>query len=432
MAGDGVFSNRGFRRLWLANSVGGLGQQFSVLALSVTIVQVLHATPAQVGLVAALSTVANLVFGIPIGVWVDALPAKWVLVVAALVRGLAVLAIPVAFLMGALTIVQCMIVAALAGTATVFFDTAHTTILPMLVTRQRVAEASARLQTVDTTVAVVGPGLAGQALRVVSGPMLYLVSGLGQLVAAALVASMSVTREHDLAVRDREPFWGSLRSGLVYVVRHPVLRIFVVTNAAINLGAGVLQSVLSIFVLRQLGLSASVYGLVLSVGAVGGIVGSLIAMPLVGRFGDMRTRTVTLYALPFAMALIPLTAVLPVAPVVTLAVSEFLISGIIVTTSIPAIGIRAKVTPLALMGRVSAASRTVSLGVLPLGALLGGAVGTVASSQVALWTAVSLAMLGALIMFGSPLRGMRELSSEWGLTRPPGGGVDRGEHARQR
>jgi probable HAF family extracellular repeat protein len=45
MARGGVFSNPGFRRLWVANSVGGLGQQFSVLALSVTIVQVLNATP---------------------------------------------------------------------------------------------------------------------------------------------------------------------------------------------------------------------------------------------------------------------------------------------------------------------------------------------------------------------------------------------------
>ncbi|MET0991654.1 MAG: MFS transporter [Lacisediminihabitans sp.] len=431
MARDGVFSNRGFRRLWLANSVGGLGQQFSILALSVTIVQVLHATPAQVGLVAALSTVANLVLGIPIGVWVDALPAKWVLVVAAAVRGLAVLAIPVAFLTGTLTIVQCMIVAALAGTATVFFDTAHTTILPSLVTPQRVSEASARLQTVDTAVAVIGPGLAGQMLRVVTGPILYLVSGIGQLAAAGLVATMSVTRSPDTAVRTREPFWTALRSGLAYVIRHPVLRVFVATNAAINLGAGVLQAVLAIYVLRQLGLSAGVYGLVLSIGALGGILGSLIAMPLVSRFGDMRTRTVTLYALPFAIALIPLAAVLPFPPTVTLCISDLLISGIIVTTSIPAVGIRAKVTPLAMMGRVSAASRTVSLGVLPIGALLGGAVGTLANAEVALWTAVVLAALGALAMFGSPLRGMRTLSPEWDLTRPPASGAEHNEHAQQ-
>ena len=411
----GVFTHHGFRRLWLANLTGGFGQQFATLALGVTAVVVLHASTLQLGIIAALGTAANLILGIPIGVWVDALPQKWVLVVAGVARAAAVVTIPLAFLAGILTIVQCMGVAAIVGTATVFFDTAHTSILPSLLSADRVSEANARLQTSDSTVRIVGPGLAGQLLRITGAPILYFVTGAMEIISAILVSSMKIDLP-ETARKQRQPFWASLREGLAYVIRHPVLRVFNITNAAINLGAGVVSAVFLFFALNQLHIAPSVYGLILSVGAFGGILGSLIALPLARRYGDLRTRSATLYILPFTVALIPCAAIFPFSQIFTLGAAEFLISAVLVTTSIPAAGIRARVTPLALMGRVSAASRFVSLGVLPLGALLGGLLGGVLGAGGALWIAVGLMLIGAAFMLVSPLGRIRHLPAEYVLT----------------
>ena len=54
----GVHRHPGFRRLWLANLSNETGNQFAVLAMSVTSVVVLDATAFQVGILTALGHAA--------------------------------------------------------------------------------------------------------------------------------------------------------------------------------------------------------------------------------------------------------------------------------------------------------------------------------------------------------------------------------------
>lgn len=102
------------------------------------------------------------------------------------------MSIPLVYLAGDLTIWQVMAVAGLVSTAGVFFETAHTAILPSLVGRDQVSEANARLQTSDTTMRVVGPALAGQVLRVTTGPLLYVATAAMSLVSAGLITTMKI------------------------------------------------------------------------------------------------------------------------------------------------------------------------------------------------------------------------------------------------
>ena len=404
----GVLRHPGFRRLWLANLAGDLGQQFSVVALSTTAVLVLHAGAGQVGLITALAFAAHLVLGLPVGVWVDRWPAKPVLLAADVCRALAVGSVPLAFALGRLTVGQLMVVAAVVGAAGVFFDTAHTSVLPVLVSRSGVSEANARLQTSDTTLNVVGPGLAGQALRISSGPALYAVTALMHLVSAAFVLSMRVPAS-PRRTGVPEAFRASLTTGLRFVVTHPVLRPLMLINAATNLGAGIFLAVLPVYVLRTLGIAPATYALVVSVGSLGGLTGSLVALPVQRLLGAIRTKVVAACVLPGAFLALPLGADLPVPPVVPVGLAEFLVGLVIIVGQVSTAGVRARVTPHLLMGRVSSASRFVTLGAVPVGALLGGAVGTAAGELIALWLAAALAAVGGGVCLLSPLRPMRDL-----------------------
>ncbi|WP_427017771.1 MFS transporter [Pseudarthrobacter sp. P1] len=410
-AAPGLFRQAGYVRLWLANVAGGLGEQFAILALSVTAVLVLHATPFEVGVITALGHAGNLVLGIPIGVWVDRWQKKSVLVTAELIQFAAVASIPVAWFLGGLSILQIMVVAALTGTAGVFFDTAHTSILPLLVGRDRVSEANARLQTSTTTLSIVGPGVGGQILRLVAAPVLYIFTAATHLLSVLLLVQMPV-REEPLPKADRVPFRESLATGWRFVLAHPVLRTFMMTAAANNLGAGALTAIVPIFVLRQLGITPETYGLLLSIGAVGGIVGSLIGLKVKDWLGEVRTVVVANVTLPVAFALLPLVTVVPLPPVVAVAGSEFLFGVIIVVGTVSSSGIRAKITPARMMGRVASASRFVSLGAIPVGSVVGGLVGTWLGSVPGLWLSVGLAALAAVISITSPLRPMRDLPPE--------------------
>lgn len=405
----------GFRRLWVANVCGDLGEQFSKLALTVTAVLVLHATAWQIGLITALGYGANLAVGLPGGVWVDRWRKKPVLVAADLCRAAAVASVPAAYLMHGLTVGQLMVVAALVGTANVFFETAHTSVLPVLVSREYVSEANARLQTSDTTMAVVGPGLAGQILRAVNGPLLYLVTAAMHLASSLLVSAMPV-HEPTVHRSERDRFWPSLRAGLTFVLRHPVLRTFLLSNAAVNLGAGVFMAVVPIYALRDLHIGATTYGLVLAIGSVGGIIGSFVALPVQRAVGEIRAKVLATGAIPLAFLLMPAAAHTP-RPSLVVGVAEFLFGLIITVSAVSATGARAKATPHRLLGRTAAASRFVTLGAIPIGALAAGTLATHAGLSVSLWLAVGLAALGTLACVCSPLLGMRELPAH--LEAPP-------------
>ncbi|MFG1910729.1 MFS transporter [Kribbella sp. NPDC048928] len=408
----GVLRIAGFRNLWLANLAGGIGYQFGALALSVTAVTTLHASSLQVSVLTALGSAAFLVFGIPSGVWIDGWPKRRVLLVADIARAVAIGSVPVAFALDLLTIVQLMLVAAIVGTASLFFSIAHTSILPEIVARENVSEASARLQTSDTTLRVVGPGLAGQVLGFGSGPLVYGVTAVMHVVSSLLVYRVRVA-EPPAQKPVREPFVRALTTGLRFVGGNTVLRTFLISGALINTGAGVYSAVFAVFVLRDLGVSPAAFGLATSIGGVGGIAGSLIGLRVKNLLGSVRAVMVCYSLLAVAFALVPLTVVLPLPRLVPIAASSFCFSLLLVVSSISSTGMNARVTPRALMARVTSARRFVTMGAVPVGALLGGLIATTYGNEATLWLAAALAAVTCVPFLLSPLRSVRELPTEW-------------------
>ena len=60
-----MWQNRDFRKLWIANTVSSLGSQITYLALPLTAISLLHASPAQMGILTACGTLPYLVAGLP-------------------------------------------------------------------------------------------------------------------------------------------------------------------------------------------------------------------------------------------------------------------------------------------------------------------------------------------------------------------------------
>ncbi|GAB3570425.1 MFS transporter [Spelaeicoccus albus] len=407
-----VLKNRSFRQLWLANFSGDMGNQVTSFALSITAVVFLHASAFEVALIAALARSANLILGIPAGVWIDRWPRKWVLVSAALLQTLVVASVPVAYASDSLTVVQLIIIAPLLSISELFFDVAHTAVLPPLVGRDRVSEANARLSVSDNTARIVGPGAAGALLKIVSAPLLYVVSTAASLLTAVMASTINVS-EKPTITRDREKFWPSMTAGLRYVGKSVVLRTFMINAGTVNLGAGLIGAIYPLFILRDLGLTASQMGLALSIGAVGGIAGSIAGLPIMKLLGEIRTILVAICCLPIIFVLAPLTPFVPLPDFALVSTVEFLLSFAIVTYGISSSGIVARVTPNAMLGRVTSARRFVTLGSIPLGSLLGGATATWLGNDIALFLSVACIVGGAGNMLVSPLRSHRTLPTGW-------------------
>src|SRR5919197_1156641 len=132
-ASASLWHNRSFIRLWLAQAVSNAGSQITGIALPLTAVLVLGATPAQMGLLNIAGRLPELLFGLLAGVWVDRRRRQPILVGADLGRALLLASIPVAALLGYLTFAQLYVVAFAERTLTLFFTLASVSILPSLV-----------------------------------------------------------------------------------------------------------------------------------------------------------------------------------------------------------------------------------------------------------------------------------------------------------
>jgi MFS family permease len=411
----GLWRHRDFRQLWAAETVSQFGTEVTLLALPVVAVSMLAATPLQMGYLTALETLAFLVIGLPAGAWVDRWRRRRVLVVNDLVRAAALASVPVAWALGGLTLGQLFVVAAVTGTSTVFFDVAYQSYLPALVSRDQVVDGNGKLETSRAVAQVAGPGVAGALLRVIAAPVLMAADAVSFLVSAAFIARIR-TPDTVPDRATRRPLRTEIAEGLSFVVRHPLLRRIVACTGISNLFSTITTTLLVLFALRTLGLHQSTLGLVLSAGAVGGVVGALTGAPFARWVGEGR-------AIPLSMLLIlPFSVLTPLAvlgaPALLLALSCFGFGWGSVAYNITQVSFRQRLCPPALLGRMNASVRFLVFGTMPLGGLLGGALGSWLGIVPALWIAVGGQVLAALPVTLSPLIGMRDLPDELDATTP--------------
>lgn len=408
----GVLRDRGFRRLWLATVIGGFGAQFATFALSVTAVLVLGAGPIEVGVIAGASQ-AGWLLSLPIGVWVDRWRRRRILLTVSWIRCGALLSITAAYLLGVLTVAHLAAVGLALSICGVFFMNAHDAFVVALVGPGHVSEARARLEVGEQAVRVTGAGLAGQLLRVLAGPLLYLVAAALDAWSALLLWRVKNAESPPLK-HERDSFGAAIRSGLHLVWRHPVLRIQMTRNAVINAGAGIFSAVVPVFILADLGLSPATYGLIGSAGAVGGVLAATVSLAVMRRWGDLRVMVLAPTLLPLAAATVPLAALVPPpAAAVVLGVGQFVFASVITIGSVAAGGVRAQVTPGDVMGRVGAASRFVTMGILPVGALVGGFLGHALGHVPALWICVAMMAVAAIIAVRSELLPHSVVPDQW-------------------
>ncbi len=126
------------------------------MALPLTAVVHLHASPVQMGLLGAVAWMPHLVLGLPAGVWVDRMPYKWTLVASDLVQTLLLGSIPVLATLGLLQIWQLYVVALLAGIGNLFETVTAQSFIPILVSRRQLLPANSAFMLSNATGSALG------------------------------------------------------------------------------------------------------------------------------------------------------------------------------------------------------------------------------------------------------------------------------------
>jgi MFS family permease len=377
-----------------------------MLAVPLLAVRTLHATTFQVGALAAASTAAFLIVGLPTGVWIDRLRRRWVMMTADLGRVLALGSIPVAYALGALTLAQLFIVTLVAGVLTVFFDVAYQSYLPSLVGRDHLVEGNAKLTGSAQVAQVAGPSIAGGLVQAIGSSYAIAVDAVSFLFSGAAIAAIR-TKEpaphvpeggHNKMVTD-------IGEGLRFVFGHPILRAIAATTSTANFFSGIQTAVEIVFLVRVVHAEPGAIGLLFALGGVGGVIGAVAATPLARSIGGARATIVGIFVGAGGL-LMPLTT--PHAGLLYFGFGLLASAMGAVIYNINQVSFRQRLCPERLLGRMNATMRFVVWGVLPIGALIGGLLGTTLGLRSSLWIAVIGEALAGLWLLASPMRSMRD------------------------
>ncbi|WCE69209.1 MFS transporter [Sulfitobacter faviae] len=260
------------------------------------------------------------------------------------------------------TLVIC---ALLVGTAEVFRDTAAQTILPTLVSSRGLERANARLYAAELT----GNALLGPAFgAILIGAFVWLPFGANAvLFLAALIVLSGLRGDFAPPVRTRRNWRAELCEGLTFLRDAPFLQVLAVVTATWNLCHQMVVIGLILHVQENLGLDATIYGLILGAGAVGGVAGGFVAERAIARIGAGTAAQWSTLASAICFASIGL-APNGWALAIVLVLFEFQS----VFWNVVSISYRQRVIPNALLGRVNGIYRLLSWGMMPIGLLLSG------------------------------------------------------------
>jgi MFS family permease len=401
---------------------------------------VLGASTFQVGLLTAASTAAFALIALPAGALVDRWAKRRLMIWCDVARMVIIGSVPLAAVLGVLTLGQLYAVAVTAGVGTVFFDVAYQSYLPEVVDREHLVEANGKLGATQAFAQVTGPGLGGALTGLLGAARALAADSISYAVSVASLLAMNgdesaprrgargglggtvSPQEQGGSGGDRPPgttLRKEITEGLSFVLRHPVLRKIVACTGTANLFGSMAIALEIVFLVRVLRVRPADTGLLIAVASLGGVAGGLLAGRLGRRIGSARIIWYSMLVLGLPQLLIPLAA--PGWRIAFFPVGMAFFSFAAVVYNVAQVSYRQAICPPRLLGRMNAAVRWVVWGTLPLGAVIGGALGALIGVRPTLWIAYIGSWAAGWWVYFSPLRRQRDFELE--DHRAPGSGL---------
>jgi predicted MFS family arabinose efflux permease len=400
---NGLWRNPDFMKLWVGQSISEFGSHITGNAIPLIAVLMLTVSPAELGILTAVSSLPVLLLGLFAGVWVDRLPRRPLMIACDALRLAVVLSIPFAAFTGRLTFVWICVAAALMGTLRLLFNLAYHATLPSLVERDQLLEGNTKLATTSSLMEVGGPAFAGIFIQLLTAPVAMLMDAL--TFVASIISVGLIRRPESPPVPAEQPnVRREIMTGLRVVFGHPLLRTLTLGIAVRSFFGSFIGTLYSLYVLEDLGLSPAMLGILISCGGIGALVGSLSAGALTRRFGIMRTLTWSLMVGALSALLIPMAGGSVWLASVIMIVNQIINDAAMAVYGVNEITLRQTLVEERFLGRANASVGFLAEGVAPVGGIISGLLAAAAGTRFTLWIAV-LGILGTAIwLFVFPVR----------------------------
>ncbi len=364
-----LWANRNYRLVFSASAVSNLGDGLSFVALP-WLATLITRDPVLIAMVATAGRLPWLLLSLPAGVWTDRADRRKLILRADVLRVLLTLAVlwlalsPAGDTPGLIWVLALL--AFLLGAAEVIRDNAAQTLLPALVAPDQLERANGQMWSAEQVMGqFIGPPLAGLLI----GVSIALPFGLDAVTFALSVVLITRIVLPPQALRPALPFWPALREGAAWMRAHRTILRLALMLAVFNTAYAACLAVLVLYAQEVLALDAAGYGLLLTMGAAGGVLGGLAGPEVVARLGQVWTIRLVLVLMVGGYLLIGLTG----HPLLA-GLSLFIEALAAVLWNVVTVSYRQRVIPSELLGRVNSIYRFFGTGAEAVGAILGGIV----------------------------------------------------------
>jgi MFS family permease len=386
-------SSANFWMIWSANSLSNLGDGLYQVTLPLLAAQ-LTRSPSLIAALGVMSSLPWLIFALQAGSIVDRSDRRKVMLWVNGGRLLILSALTLAVMTGNASLPMLYIAALLLGIGETLVDTALTSIVPSVVSKDRLTWANARLTAAQTvTNTFIGPPLAGYlaglgfAIATGSSTLMYLMAGFALIL---MRGTFHVSSEKGPQTQNGQQFWRHVTEGLRFLWKDRLIRDLTLFTASMNLFWSGWGALIVLYAVKPgpMGLSEFEYGIFLTAMAMGGLLGSVVCERLQRTIGTRNALALDFIGTILLVGVPALTT----NPWVVGAAAFFAGMGATVWVILVA-SIRQRLVPSDLLGRVYSASRFISWGIGPIGAMLAGFVAEV-------WGIRTMFAIGGIVSIG--------------------------------
>lgn len=360
-----LLRNRDFMLLWSGQVVSALGSNISGIVFPLLILALTNNDTALAGFAGALGALPYLLFSLPVGALIDRWNRKRVMVICDACRALNSASIPLALFFGHLTVAQLFANAFIEGSFFVFFNIAEVAALTRVVEKRQLPQASAQNEAGFISASLAGPPIGAFLFQTIGRAFPFIIDAVSYGLSAVSLLFIKTPFQGERTVEQRH-ILVEIREGLSWLWGQPLIRFMAFLTGGLNFSNSATFLIL-IVLAKNLGANDAEIGLMVSIAALGGIVGSLLGGRIQKRFS-------------FGQVIITVSWIAPALYSLYLFAPNFLILGIItalswVTTPIYNVvqfSYRLALIPDRLQGRVNSTFRLLAFGFQPLGSAIAG------------------------------------------------------------
>ncbi|MCG6796204.1 MFS transporter [Geobacillus sp. YHL] len=366
---------RNFYHLLIAVSFSTFGDGLTLLAMP-WLASTITSNTFSVSLVSASMTLPWLLFSLYIGALIDYYPKKKLMIVAAIIRIIVLIVLSVSILFKIISIPLLIFVAFLIGITKVVFDSTAQTLVPSIVSKDILEKANGYIMTSRLTMSdVVGRSIGGILISfgIFIPFALDIISLLATIPFLFLLKTTASLKNHALNKKRKL----DILEGVKFVWKNQLLLTLALMGIGITLMFTSTLAIQVFYVKEILKLDSSGFGLLIAVGTIGSIIGSQSISLLKNKFGFNATILTSLLMMGFTLGSVGLTS----NPFIV-GILYFIASIFIATFNICNLSLRQRIIPDNKLGRVGGVFQLLSLGMSPLGMLLGGGIVNLAEKYV--------------------------------------------------